>query len=332
MPAGAYNVVMDKRTMRETDLLAFEIAVKESEVGTVMGAYNRVNGVYCCENSYLLDDVLKKAWGFKGWVMSDWGAHAQHGELGPGRVRPGNAGRQFPRRAAQAAVEKGEVPMARLDDMVHRILRTEFALGVLDKAGHARAVNPFAGAEVAQARRRTGRSCCLKNAGGQLPLEAARAASIAVIGSHADVGVLSGGDRTRSIRPAATPWPGNPAHLASFLAAEGDSRQGGRTPRWRTIPARTSLRRQRLASASAVATLHQRSAGENLSKPTPCGRVVTSTAPAASGRSFCRHRSRTCCLPDNAELRQLVEDERLAPVAAVEETERPSSHPPAPSR
>ena len=70
---GVYNVVMDKRTMRETDLLAFEIAIKESDVGTVMGAYNRVNGVYCCENTYLLNDVLKKAWGFKGWVMSDWG-------------------------------------------------------------------------------------------------------------------------------------------------------------------------------------------------------------------------------------------------------------------
>jgi beta-glucosidase len=70
----AYNVVMDKRTMRETDLLAFEIAIKESQVGTVMGAYNRVNGIYACENSYLLNDLLKKTWGFQGWVMSDWGA------------------------------------------------------------------------------------------------------------------------------------------------------------------------------------------------------------------------------------------------------------------
>jgi beta-glucosidase len=98
--------------------------------------------------------------------------------------------------ALKRAVEKGEVPMARLDDMVHRILRTEFALGVLDRAPGPfppmTAPNPFAGAEVAQ-RVAEQAIVLLKNAGGQLPLEAARTVSIAVIGSHADVGVLSGG-------------------------------------------------------------------------------------------------------------------------------------------
>ena len=188
----AYNVVMDKRTMRETDLLAFEIAVKESEVGTVMGAYNRVNGVYCCENAYLLDDVLKKSWGFKGWVMSDWGAAASTANsvlAGFDQEMPGGT---FLGEPLKRAVEKGEVSMARLDDMVHRILRTEFALGVLDRPATLCAVNPFAGAEVAQ-RVAQGTIVLLKNTGGQLPLDAARAASIAVIGSHADVGVLSGG-------------------------------------------------------------------------------------------------------------------------------------------
>jgi beta-glucosidase-like glycosyl hydrolase len=58
-----YNVDMDERTLRETDLLVFEIAIKQSDVGTVMGAYSRLNGVYCCENRYLLTDVLKKALG-----------------------------------------------------------------------------------------------------------------------------------------------------------------------------------------------------------------------------------------------------------------------------
>ncbi len=65
---------LDPRSMRETDLLAFEIGIKESGVGAVMCSYNRVNGVYACENSYLLNDVLKNDWGFQGWVMSDWGA------------------------------------------------------------------------------------------------------------------------------------------------------------------------------------------------------------------------------------------------------------------
>ena len=69
--------------MQETDLLAFEIAIKESNVGTVMCAYNRVNSDYACENNYLLTDVLKKAWDYKGWVMSDWGADAQHRKSRP---------------------------------------------------------------------------------------------------------------------------------------------------------------------------------------------------------------------------------------------------------
>ena len=66
------NSNLDLRSMRELDLLAFEIGIRDSGVGTVMCAYNRVNEVYACENDYLLNQVLKKDWGFKGWVMSDW--------------------------------------------------------------------------------------------------------------------------------------------------------------------------------------------------------------------------------------------------------------------
>src|ERR1022692_3521104 len=71
---SSYNVKMDKRTMRETDLLAFEIAITEGQPGMVMCSYNKLNGDYACENSYLLNDLLKKTWGFKGFVVSDWGA------------------------------------------------------------------------------------------------------------------------------------------------------------------------------------------------------------------------------------------------------------------
>ncbi|MGA2657355.1 MAG: glycoside hydrolase family 3 C-terminal domain-containing protein [Verrucomicrobiota bacterium] len=187
-----YNVVMDKRTMRETDLLAFEIAIKESEVGTVMGAYSRVNGEFACENGYLLNELLKKTWGFKGWVMSDWGAtHStvQSVLAGFDQEMPGD---QFLGAALKAAVQKEEVPLARLDDMAHRILRTEFALGVLDEAGVLRPVNPFTGAVVAQ-RIAEASLVLLKNADGLLPLKIAAVSSIAVIGSHADAGVLSGG-------------------------------------------------------------------------------------------------------------------------------------------
>ncbi|MEK7407673.1 MAG: glycoside hydrolase family 3 C-terminal domain-containing protein [Acidobacteriota bacterium] len=185
------NAVIDKRSLRETDLLAFEIAIKESDVGTVMCAYNRLNGRYACENGYLLNDVLKKAWAYKGWVMTDWGAaRSTVGSALAGLDQEMPTGRYFGD-ALKAALEKGEVPMARLNDMVQRILRTQFASGVFDNPPVARPVNPFAGAEVAQ---RVAEQACvlLKNAGGQLPLRAAVIKSIAVIGSHADAGVLSG--------------------------------------------------------------------------------------------------------------------------------------------
>ena len=68
------NAVIDERTLRETYLKAFEIAVKKGRPYTVMNAYNRLNGVYCGENKYLLVDILRKEWGFDGLVVSDWNA------------------------------------------------------------------------------------------------------------------------------------------------------------------------------------------------------------------------------------------------------------------
>jgi len=68
------NVKLDKRAMRETDLLAFEIAVTEGQPAMVMCSYNKLNGDWACESSYLLTDVLKRAWGFQGFVISDWEA------------------------------------------------------------------------------------------------------------------------------------------------------------------------------------------------------------------------------------------------------------------
>ena len=77
---NAVNVNIDKRAARESDLLAFEIGLQESDAAAVMCSYNRVNGDYACENKYLLTDVLKKDWNFKGFVLSDWGGDAQHGQ------------------------------------------------------------------------------------------------------------------------------------------------------------------------------------------------------------------------------------------------------------
>ena len=186
------NIKIGERAMRETDLLAFEIGIKESGAGAVMCSYNLLNGDYACENDYLLNQVLKKQWGFPGFVISDWGAtHST--------VKAALAGldMQMPESsyfgaALQKAVESGAVPMSRLDDMVRRILRSEFAAGLFDNPPTRQVPNIFTGLEVAQRVAEQG-SVLLKNAGGQLPLSASRIRSIAVIGSHADVGVISGG-------------------------------------------------------------------------------------------------------------------------------------------
>ena len=83
---NAVNANIDKRSMRETDLRAFEIALKISDAGAFMCSYNRVNGDYACENTYLLTDILRKTFHFQGFVLSDWGgthstAKASHAGL-----------------------------------------------------------------------------------------------------------------------------------------------------------------------------------------------------------------------------------------------------------
>src|SRR4029077_4332458 len=70
---NSVNITIDKRAARESDLLAFEIGLQESDIGAVMCSYNRLDGIYACENKYLLTDLLKKDWNFKGFVVSDWG-------------------------------------------------------------------------------------------------------------------------------------------------------------------------------------------------------------------------------------------------------------------
>ncbi|CAM2150981.1 beta-glucosidase [Pararobbsia alpina] len=207
------NSVVDERTMRETELLAFELGVKQGMPGSVMCSYNLVNGTYACEDPYLLTSVLKTEWGFKGVVQSDWtathstvaSALAGLDEEEPGDI--GNAASPIPgftitsyfSSALKSAVTAGSVPMSRLNDMVQRKLRTMIRYGVFDSpptpggtvdqtAGNALAL------QVAQQS-----SVLLKNAvptGSTqpvLPLSAAGLSSIVVIGGHADAGVLSGG-------------------------------------------------------------------------------------------------------------------------------------------
>jgi beta-glucosidase len=186
------SVTLDKRVMRETDLLAFEIGLKVGKPNLVMCSYNRVGGDYACEHDYLLNGLLKKSWDFKGWVVSDWGAThstAKAALAGLDQEMPGDS---FFGAALKKAVESGEVPTSRLDDMVRRILRAEFASGIIDHPPVTRVPDVFDGFAVAQ-RVAEGGTVLLKNERNVLPLVAATVRSIAVIGAHADVGVPSGG-------------------------------------------------------------------------------------------------------------------------------------------
>ncbi|WP_298399851.1 glycoside hydrolase family 3 C-terminal domain-containing protein [Sphingobium sp.] len=179
---------------RETELLAFQIAIERGKPGSVLCSYNKVNGSYACENDALLNDVLKKDWAYPGWVMSDWGAvHStaaalkgldqQSGEQLDDKIHFGDPLRQ--------AAASDTAYATRLDDMVRRILRSMFAVGLFDRPPVKGASDKAANEAVAQKVAEQGITL-LTNPRNILPL-AKSAKSIAIIGAHADIAVLSGG-------------------------------------------------------------------------------------------------------------------------------------------
>jgi len=191
------NAVIDERSARESDLLAFEIALAESNAQMTMCAYNLVNGSYSCGDDHLLNGVLKGDWGFPGFVLSD--AFATQSSVasamaGLDQEQPGGFyfGGIWAPESLEAAVQNGDMPAARLDNMVHRILRAMFAAGVFDHPAIGQPIDAAGDAAIAQEIEEQG-AVLLQNTGGLLPLSPSTSGSIAVIGSHADVGVLSGG-------------------------------------------------------------------------------------------------------------------------------------------
>ncbi|HEY6373592.1 MAG TPA: glycoside hydrolase family 3 C-terminal domain-containing protein [Candidatus Sulfotelmatobacter sp.] len=189
---NAVNISIDKRAARESDLLAFEIGLQESDAAAVMCSYNRVDGDYACENEYLLTEILKKDWNFKGFVLSDWGGTHSTEKASAAGLDHEEPGWIFYGDDFKKAVESGKVPATELDDHVHRILRAMFATGVIEDPPQKSVVDVAGGFGVAQkiAEQST---VLLKNDHAQLPLDASRIHSIAVIGPHADVGMISGG-------------------------------------------------------------------------------------------------------------------------------------------
>jgi len=186
------NVNIDKRAARESDLLAFEIGVAEGDPAAVMCSYNLLGGDYSCENKYLLTDVLKKDWKYKGFVVSDWGATHSAAKASAAGMDQEQPGWHFFGDELKKDVESGKVPKSELDDHVHRILRAMFAVGVVDNPPLRSVVDAVGGLEVARKLEEQS-IVLLKNEGAQLPLDNSKVHSIAVIGPHADVGMISGG-------------------------------------------------------------------------------------------------------------------------------------------
>ncbi len=189
----AQDARIDEGALRESDLLAFQIAIEEGRPGAVMCAYNKVNGVYSCEHPFLLGQVLKGEWRFPGWVMSDWGAvHSLEASVAAGLDQQSPQGDDTDWFAGlRQAVDDGRIARARVRDMALRIVRPVIANGALDDpALPGGAIDVQAHAEQAQALAEAG-MVLLKNAG-VLPL-AAGAKSIAMVGGNADRGVLAGG-------------------------------------------------------------------------------------------------------------------------------------------
>jgi beta-glucosidase len=210
---------------RESDLLAFQIAIERGQPGSVMCAYNQVNGAQACGNDWLLNKVLKKDWGYRGFVMSDWGAVRSLDFATKGLDQQSGAQldpKVFFGDDLQAAASADPALRMRLADMNRRILYAIYANG-LDKHPVQRggAIDSKANADVAEAVAREG-IVLLRNRAGALPLTAG-AKRIAVIGGYADTGVLSGAGSSQVHAeggPAAIVPSGGTGLLSSFIAEQ----------------------------------------------------------------------------------------------------------------
>jgi beta-glucosidase len=220
---------IDERTLHEIYLPAFKAAVEQADVWTVMSAYNKVNGVHCAESEYLLTDVLKKEFGFKGFVISDWGSTystAPTVNAGMDLEMPGGAPMKawLARPATQAAgnsdgwlvpervleeVKAGKISEAALNENVGRILRVLFLSGLFEFPHTALGEVDTPEQQALAREAATEGIVLLKNSDALLPLDPAKVKSIAVIGPNAVV-ARTGGGGSSLVRPkyAVTPLEG----------------------------------------------------------------------------------------------------------------------------
>src|SRR5512133_1810030 len=193
------DALIDLAAHRESDLLAFEIAIERGQPGSVMTAYNKVNGVYAGANRVLIEEILKGAWGYPGWVMSDWGATPTWNYALAGLDQESGAQIDVLMWEAESfteplrtALAEGKLPKERLSEMVRRILHSIYAVGIdrWEAGRPAGRDDAAAHREIALEGARQG--IVLLDNDGILPLETGAGTRIAVIGGYADLGVPVG--------------------------------------------------------------------------------------------------------------------------------------------
>jgi beta-glucosidase len=206
---NTYNAVISDAAFRESDGLAFQLAIERGQPGSVMCAYNIVNGEQACHSGYLLGKVLKGDWGYKGWVMSDWGAVKG---VDAARVLDHQSGEQLDKQVwfgapLREAVAAGKIPQARISDMVTRVLRSMFANGLFDHPAGGAPIDLAAHGAVSRRAAAEG-IVLLRNQNQLLPLSP-NLKRIVVIGGNASLGVLSGGGSSQVT-------PSGPQHIVAL--------------------------------------------------------------------------------------------------------------------
>jgi beta-glucosidase len=236
------NAKVDERTLQEIYLPAFQAAVEDGHVGSVMCALNLVNNEWACANDYLMNGVLKQQWDFNGFVTSDWYAMrdtVKSALAGIDMEMPN--GCYFNSLAAQ--VGSGGVPRARLDDMVRRVLRKEFAFGLVGRAPTGGPNAAVTTAEHAALARRVAEdgAVLLKNRNDVLPFDAAALDSIAIVGTDAGAKALTvGGGSAHVAAPyVVTPLDGITQRAGSGVAVAYDD--GSDTSRAATVASNSDV-------------------------------------------------------------------------------------------
>jgi beta-glucosidase len=192
------NEIIGERALREIYLPAFKAAVQQADVASLMSAYNKVNGTFNCENDELLNEILKKEWGFQGFVTSDFGAvHSTVPSAMAGLDLEMPNGKYFGS-ALEKAVKDGKVPMSVIDDKLIRRFRTMMKFGLFDHPPIPKPIPAQADGREAQHIAEEG-MVLLKNAGDELPLDPTKLHTIAVIGPYAGRAMTGGGGSSHVI-------------------------------------------------------------------------------------------------------------------------------------